>query len=58
MLRPVCVTHYADELGQGHLDADGDLLALVDGWPYELVVALNAQKVIHQPLLRVRCPGA
>lgn len=51
-------THYTDELGQGHLDADGDLLAFVDGRSDELVVALGAQQVVHQPLLSVRRPGA
>ena len=55
----VCVcTHHTDELGQRHLDGDGDLLALIDRRSDQLVVSLWSQEVVHQTLLRVLCPCA
>lgn len=51
-------THYADELRQRHLYGDGDLLALVDRWSDQLVVALWAQQGVDQPLLCVLGPAA
>lgn len=51
-------THHADELGQGHLDGDGHLLALVDRRPDQLVVALGTQQIVDQPLFGVLRPAA
>lgn len=51
-------TYYADELGEGHLDGDGHLLALVDSRPDQFVVTLRTQQVVHQPLFGVLCLAA
>lgn len=51
-------TYHTDELRQRHLYGDGDLLALIDCWSDQLVVALRTQQVVHQPLLCILCPAA
>lgn len=51
-------THHADELRQRHLNRDGDLLALIDSWSDQFVVAFWTQKIVHQSLLCILCTDA
>ncbi len=39
----VSTTHHTDELGKGHLDCNGDLLALVDCRTDQLVVSVRGE---------------
>lgn len=50
--------HHVDQLGQRHLDVDGDLLAVVDGRSDQLVVALGGQELTHQSFLDLRTQGS
>lgn len=51
-------TYYTDELRQRHLNGNGDLLALVDGWSDQFVVTLRAQQIVYQSLLCILCSAA
>lgn len=51
--RTMKYTHHTDELRQRHLNGDGDLLALINSWSDQFVVALGTQQVVHQALLCV-----